>query len=162
MDIIGSAEFSECGKYRYSLHRQWDARKAWCNFIGLNPSTADAVSDDPTIRRCIRFAMDWGYGGLAMTNLFAFRATQPAVMMRESDPVGPNNDAVLIEQANKAGIVIGAWGAHGDFLERGDNVLEMLLSGPPYKMHYLRLTKSGQPSHPLYLPASTKPSRYGI
>jgi len=74
------ATFSPCRKYRYSLFRIWDEDKSLVLFIGLNPSTADEKEDDPTIRRCINFAKQWGwgYGGLIMGNLFSFRATQPS------------------------------------------------------------------------------------
>ena len=75
--MIKSAEISPCGLYRYSLTRKWEAWKGTVNFIMLNPSTADAQEDDPTIRRCIGFAKAWGYGGIVVTNLFAYRATNP-------------------------------------------------------------------------------------
>ena len=80
--MIKSAEFSPDKVYRYELWRIWDEALPVCMFIGLNPSTADETVDDPTIRRCINFAKEWGYGQLVMTNLFAFRATKPAEMMR--------------------------------------------------------------------------------
>ena len=79
-------------------------------FVGLNPSTADETNDDPTIRRCISFAQAWGYEGLCMTNLFAFRATEPSDMMKSPDPVGPENDQALINLAESAGVVVAAWG----------------------------------------------------
>lgn len=84
-------------------------------FVGLNPSTADELLDDPTIRRCVAFARSWGYGALCMTNLFAFRATDPDVMKSADDPVGPENDQHLQDLANGASVVIAAWGVHGTF-----------------------------------------------
>jgi hypothetical protein len=121
-------------------------------FVGLNPSTADAMLDDPTIRRCIGFARSWGYGGLMMTNLFAFRATLPRAMKAAIDPIGPDNDQVLRTAYLNAGIVIAAWGAHGAHKGRDVAVRAMLP-----RLHYLRLTQGGHPGHPLYLPGSLSP-----
>ena len=89
------AVLSECKKYRYMLRRVWDRTKPACLFIGLNPSTADATVDDPTIRRCVGFADSWGYGELVVGNLYAFRATKPKDMFNQDDPVGPFNDLWL-------------------------------------------------------------------
>lgn len=89
------ATLSEDRKYRYTLTRIWDETKPKVMFIGLNPSTADETKDDPTIIRCINFAKSWGYGGLEMTNLFAFRATNPKVMKNEKEPIGKDNDTWL-------------------------------------------------------------------
>jgi hypothetical protein len=121
-------------------------------FVGLNPSTADETLDDPTIRRCMGFARSWGYDGLCMTNLFAFRATDPSVMKAAEDPVGPMNDSILVSLAENAGIVVAAWGVHGSYLGRDRAVIEMLP-----QLHCLRLTISGHPAHPLYLPAGLEP-----
>jgi hypothetical protein len=121
-------------------------------FIGLNPSTANETEDDPTIRRCISFAKSWGYDGLCMTNLFAFRATLPAVMLAEPDPVGQDNDQHLLAMAAKAGVVIAAWGTPGVHMGRADAVKAMVPN-----LHYLRLTKAGHPGHPLYLPGDLVP-----
>ena len=145
------AVFSPCRTYRYALHRKW-GQGACALFIGLNPSTADEKRNDPTIRRCIGFARSWGYDGLVMANLFAFRATQPADMKLAADPVGPDNDATLCQLAKDAGVVVAAWGAHGAHLDRGAQVRAMLPG-----LHHLRLTKDGHPGHPLYLPASLTP-----
>ncbi|MEP0894347.1 DUF1643 domain-containing protein [Leptolyngbya boryana FACHB-1624] len=82
-------------------------------FVGLNPSTADETHDDPTIRRCTKFAKDWGYSGLCMTNLFAYRATDPKEMIASVDSIGLENDQYLLEYAARAGIVVAAWGNHG-------------------------------------------------
>jgi hypothetical protein len=91
-DTERAAVLSECGRYRYVLTRTWDHDLAACAFIGLNPSTADAHEDDPTIRRCIRFARDWGHGGLIMLNLFAWRSTDPRGLLDAIFPVGPPAD----------------------------------------------------------------------
>ena len=147
----GGAYISACKRYRYSLWRQW-AEGSSVMFVGLNPSTADATIDDPTIRRCIGFARAWGYGGLIMTNLFAWRDTSPRNMMAAYDPIGLDNDRVLQESQCKAALTVAAWGAHGAYLGRGSFVRQLLP-----RMHYLRLTKNGHPGHPLYLPGNLRP-----
>lgn len=121
--------------------------------IGLNPSTADARQDDPTIRRCIGFARDWGYGGLVVTNLFAFRATYPADLKAAADPVGPRNDAWIRRMAGQVEIIVAAWGNDGLWLDRSERVQQMLAG----RLHCLRLNAGGEPAHPLYLPAGLNP-----
>jgi len=120
----GTAEFSPCRSYRYSLWRSWSgllpSDKGYAMFVGLNPSTADEANDDPTIRRCIGFAQAWGYDALFMANIFAFRATEPEVMKAADAPVGTDNDRLLLELAGNAGIVIAAWGTNGTFQGRGE------------------------------------------
>jgi hypothetical protein len=149
-----SAVFSPCRVYRYSLWRRWSAGD-YAMFIGLNPSTADETNDDPTVRRCINFARSWGYGALCMTNIFAFRATDPADMKMVGDPVGPGNDDALNRLASGAGVVVAAWGVHGTHHGRHSAVRAMLPT-----LHFLRLTKDGHPGHPLYLQASLRPTRW--
>lgn len=144
--------FSPCRTYRYTLWREWIGGSGYAMFVGLNPSTADETMDDPTIRRCIAFAKAWGYAGICMTNLFAFRATDPRIMKSAVDPVGPENNRYLIELSERAGVVVAAWGAHGVHLSRDLAVKAMLPS-----LHYLRLTKGGHPGHPLYLPGTLEP-----
>lgn len=138
-------------RYRYTLWRRWGDGKA-CMFVGLNPSTADADIDDPTIRRCVNFARAWGFDALVMTNLFAWRATDPRDMMAAVDPVGVDNDWWLQAASVGCGLTVAAWGAGGAYQGRGVEVRRMLR-----EPHYLRLTKSGQPGHPLYLPAHLRP-----
>jgi len=149
---MSSAEFSPCRRWRYTLWRWWDTGKDFTMVIGLNPSTADEMNDDPTVRRCIRFAHDWGYGGLCMTNIFAIRATNPKVMLAHPEPVGPENDSYLQDVSQKAGIIIAAWGVHGKHLGRGDAVAQMIPN-----LRCLGITKEGRPRHPLYLRADSKP-----
>ncbi|WP_094556160.1 DUF1643 domain-containing protein [Synechococcus sp. 1G10] len=148
-----SAVFSPCGHYRYSLWRRWEPAGALVMVIGLNPSTADAQSDDPTVRRCIGYAKDWGYGGLCLTNLFAFRARRPEAMKAAADPVGPENDLHLLAIASQAALKLAAWGVHGRHLGR-DAELAARLPG----LHCLRLSKGGHPTHPLYLPRGLSPT----
>lgn len=133
-------------EYRYTLWRLWALERGLVQFIGLNPSTADETNDDPTIRRCIGFAKAWGYGGICMTNLFAFRATRPSDMTREREPVGPDNDGWLAETANVASLTVAAWGVRGSHLGR-DRQVQALIPN----MKCLGLTKQGHPAHPLYL-----------
>lgn len=147
-----TALFSECRRYRYTLRRHWGGRRGYAMFVGLNPSTADEERDDPTVRRCIGYAQSWGYSGLCMTNIFAFRATDPAVMLAEPDPVGPDNDYWLLESARRAAIVVAAWGVHGAHRDRHAAVRGLLPS-----LHLLRLTQQGYPGHPLYLPKALTP-----
>lgn len=120
--------------------------------IGLNPSTADEKDDDQTIRRCVDFAKSWGYGGLCMANLFAFRATEPADMFAEKYPVGSGNDEWLVKLSAKAGVIVAAWGNDGAHLGRSREVIRLLPN-----LHYLKMNKTGEPAHPLYLKATLKP-----
>lgn len=157
-DIQKSAEISECGLYRYTLSRHWaKADPTYALFIGLNPSTADATSDDPTLRRCMAFARDWGFGGLVLVNLFAFRATDPKDMKAAADPIGPRNDDRITTEARHAGVVVTAWGAHGRYLNRDIKVMR-LLTAAGVKMVCLGRTKDGSPRHPLYLPKTAERS----
>lgn len=151
------AIFSPDRTYRYMLWRQWDDELPKCTFIGLNPSTADENFDDPTIRRCIRFAKDWGYGRMQMLNLFAYRATDPLVMRLAEDPVGPQNDRWLVEACERSALVVAAWGMHGLYRGRQDHVDGLLEAFP---VQCLGKTKSGCPRHPLYLRATTQPERW--
>lgn len=142
------ADISTDGLYRYSLWRVWDKSKPSVLFICLNPSTADATDDDPTIRRCIGFAKSWGFGSLYMGNLFAFRATNPNELFEARDPVGANNDKWLLELSLKCQKVVFAWGANGNLLGRNKTVA---LTFP--EAYCIKRTKEGHPSHPLYLKA---------
>jgi hypothetical protein len=120
----------------------------------LNPSTADETADDPTVARCTRRARLWGYGGLIVTNLFAYRATDPAGLRSAPDPVGPEGDTAIVAAARDAALVVCAWGNHGAYRGRATAVLA-LLDGLGVSPHHLALTRRGEPAHPLYL-------RYGL
>ncbi len=148
------AAFSPCGRYRYGLWRRWGAGQA-ALFIGLNPSTADAEIDDPTVRRCMRFARDWGYAGLLVANLFGLRSTDPRGLRGLRDPIGPDNDAWIARYQEQAGLVVAAWGAGGALNGRDRAVLAMLKTP-----RCLGKTKAGAPRHPLYIAASTRPRAY--
>ena len=151
--VESGAEFSSCRTYRYSLWRFWEKETRYVAFVGLNPSTADEHKDDPTVRRCINYAKDWGYGGLIMLNLFAHRSTDPKKLYSVNHPVGPENDFHLRSASSKAGITIAAWGNHGDYVNRANTVIKILT-----KPHYLKLTNAGCPGHPLYLKKDLKPT----
>ena len=150
--IRRSANFSRCRQYRYALWRWWGDGDDYALIVGLNPSTADHRQDDPTIRRCIGFARDWGYSGLCVANLFAYRATFPGDLMAAEDPIGPRNDYWLRQVSMKAAIVVCGWGNHGLWQGRADTVKRMLPG-----MHMLRMNGSGEPAHPLYLPKGLIP-----
>lgn len=158
------AVISECGKYRYSLTREWDIgpRALW---IMLNPSVADALLDDPTIRRCIGFSQSYEFheffgdkfGSLEVVNLFAFRATDPKDMATAKangvDIVGPENDRHITEAASRASLVIAAWGADKLAPLRSVLIRRLIV---PHELHALGKSKSGAPKHPLYLPANAE------
>jgi hypothetical protein len=149
MEGMMAAVISDCGQYRYALTRWWGDGPV-CGFIMLNPSTADAEKDDPTIRRCVGFARREGCGALLVLNLFAFRATNPRDMADAADPVGPHTDHYLLDLIqNVDGPLIAAWGAHWMAGERANDVTAMI------GRHCVCLgkTKDGSPRHPLYVPA---------
>lgn len=154
-ELIRSADFSPCRMYRYTLWRHW-SQGPCLMVIGLNPSTADETQDDPTIRRCIRFAKDWGFHGLLMTNLFAFRATDPEVMKAHAHPIGTENDYHLKECSRCVRMVLAAWGVHGTHQGRAEQVVKLL----GRDIHCLGWTKDGHPRHPLYVRADQKPVIY--
>jgi hypothetical protein len=151
----GAAQFSEDGVYRYTLTRRWGAGRR-AVFIMLNPSTADADVNDPTVARCCRYARDWGMGQLLVLNLFALRSTDPRGLRTHPNPVGPENDHVF-RAVQREDLVVAAWGTHGAFGDRDAQVLG-LLRERRVAVHYLRLTKNNHPAHPLYLPASLRPT----
>jgi len=150
------ATFSPCRRWRYLLWRRWDAAKPAANFLMLNPSTADEVKLDPTCARARDYAERWGYGALIVTNIFAFRNTNPKQMKAAADPVGPGNDAAIVKAARESEIVVCAWGNHGSFLERSSRV-RALLNKSRIKLHTLRINANGEPAHPLYLPGRLEP-----
>ncbi len=118
--------------------------------IGLNPSTADADEDDPTIRRCIAFADREGCGALAMGNLFALRATDPKALLHATNPVGPENERWLRYLGEHVSVVVAAWGAAPIAKRQAAQVAQMFES-----LRCFGRTKSGAPRHPLYLRADT-------
>lgn len=145
-----NADISECQKYRYSLERVWDQHKPLIGFIGLNPSTADSTEDDATISRCIQFAKSWDAGGIYMTNLFAYRATIPADMMEQENPIGTKNDNYLAQMPSKTSKIVACWGNNGAHNNRANQVKELLKEN----LFCLAVNKTGEPKHPLYVKGS--------
>lgn len=153
------ATIDPAGRYRYSLWREWDANGSRVAFVLLNPSTADANRDDPTVRRCIGLARAWGCGSLEVVNLFACRATNPGVLREVADPVGPENDRYLLEAARRAQRIVLAWGARGNLHGRDRAILRLLGGGG--ELDCLGTTRGGQPRHPLYVSSAAVPIPYG-
>lgn len=158
----GLCHFSPDRKHRYTLFRDlispdsdFKLRSGYCMFVGLNPSTADESQNDPTVTRCIHYAQKWGFKQFVMANIFAYRATQPTDMKTYPDPVGSNNDFWLRRLAKDAGLVLCAWGNHGDYLNRGQEVKNLLADITT--LHCLKVTKLGHPVHPLYQRADLQP-----
>jgi hypothetical protein len=154
-DAQSEAVYSDCEAYRYLLTRVWGpGPKAL--FVMLNPSTATEVQNDPTVERCERRARALGFGAFRVTNIFAFRATDPRVMRAAADAVGPANDAAIRDSAGWADRIICAWGNHGLHLGRGARV-EALLRATGAPLSHLGLTDAGQPRHPLYVGYARQP-----
>lgn len=171
------ATLSSDGSYRYLLWREWRGThnpQHWrwhgkpgeygepraCLFIMLNPSTADAEKDDPTIRRCVNFTKAWKYERLEVVNLFAYRSSKPEELLRlthDANIEGDDNSRIVTKHAAQAGVIICAWGAYGSYLKQGEAVLGWLPHAPRF---CLGTTKSGEPKHPLYVDADTKLQLY--
>lgn len=144
-----SAKISPCGRYRLELRRVWEAGPE-AAFIMLNPSTADAEVDDPTIRRCISFAIREGCGSIAVANLFAFRATKPTDLASCSDPVGGDSaEAALGAVVGRCDVIICAWGSAAI---AADRAAQFARKYSHRELFCLGTTKSGAPKHPLYVP----------
>ncbi len=158
-DIVRSAAISKDGVYRFSLNRQWGdrGRIVW---IMLNPSTADATVDDPTIRRCIGFTRDWGFGALTVVNLFPLRATDPAELRTHDEPkeILKMNLGYIESECGWSAPdhVICAWGTHGALLRRNKLVIDRL-TALGVTLNVLGLTEDRHPKHPLYLKKDLKP-----
>lgn len=145
-----SAVFDETGQYRYCLERIWDPSHPRLAIVMLNPSQADGRVDDPTIRRCCGLSHQWGYGAIAVVNLFAYRSAHPVELKRVSDPIGPENDRFLVAAAEQSAAILLAWGNSGSWRGRDRIVLDLLHPYRPQWCH-LGLNQTGQPRHPLYV-----------
>lgn len=150
----GEADFSSCKTWRYNLKRFWDQNKPRLCFVMLNPSTATADTEDATTRRVLKMAREWGFGSYEAVNLFALRSVSPKLLKKVEDPIGPENDYYIQEAVESAEKVVAAWGVHGTYLDRNQDVLKLLSS---FDIHYLKLSKDGHPCHPLYLPSGLEP-----
>lgn len=146
------AYISKCGRFRYALWRSWQESPKSVMFIGLNPSYADAEKDDRTVTSCIGYATSWGYGGLIMANLFAFRSTDPGALWEAEDPIGQENDRWLLRLSHTTDMTVAAWGNDGAFLTRDQAVRRLIPD-----MYCLKLTMQGQPHHTRGLSAALKP-----
>ena len=155
-DAPSEAIYSPCEAYRYLLTRTWDTSLGRVLFIMLNPSTATEVQNDATVERCERRARALGFGAFRVTNIFAYRATDPRDMRAQEDPIGPGNDDAILESVPWADQVVCAWGTHGAHLDRGPAV-EQLLRATGKPLYHLGLSKAGHPKHPLYISYSEQP-----
>jgi hypothetical protein len=144
------ASFDPTGQYRYCLGRQWGSGPILATIM-LNPSRADGCVDDPTLRRCVGLAQEWGFGALEVVNLFAYRSSHPRLLQQVPDPVGPANDGVLLLVAQRADALLLAWG-NGGSLGGRDRIVLSLLAADRRKFHCLGINRTGQPRHPLYVP----------
>lgn len=157
-----SAIISKCGNYRYLLRRIWGEGDKMISFVMLNPSTADSFEDDPTIRRCIGFAQKWGFSGMYILNLFAYRSTDPKELLKVDDPIGESNQMYLSDYTSISEMIVLAWGNY--------SIVEKLKSKFPEYSPYVRNKKpelhclgqniKGDPKHPLYLKKDLKPINY--
>ena len=155
-DAPSTATYSDCERYRYALTRTWDAGGKRVLFVMLNPSKATEVQNDPTVERCERRARALGFGAFQVTNIFAWRDTDPFQMRKAKDPIGPDNDAAIFAGVAWADQVIAAWGTHGAHMNRGPQVTT-LLQGTGKPLYTLGLSKHGHPKHPLYISYSQQP-----
>ncbi|ALI55895.1 DUF1643 domain-containing protein [Celeribacter marinus] len=149
-DAPSVAIYSDCERYRYSLTRTWDTQGRKALFVMLNPSTATEVQNDPTVERCERRARVLGFGAFCVTNIFAWRDTDPKNMRAAADPIGPENDTTILDFSGWADDIICAWGTHGAHLSRGATI-EALLRETGRDLYHLGLSKAGHPKHPLYI-----------
>jgi hypothetical protein len=153
------ATFDETRKFRYTLWRNWSQTlyvPERCAFIGLNPSTADEHQLDPTVTRCVNWSKEWGFGGMAMLNLFAYRATDPTDMKKHPSPCGLDNCDAIRNVVNSASRVVLCWGNHGTHMDRAQYVTSELLKGVDRDRIFTFGTNlNGEPKHPLYLRGDT-------
>lgn len=152
-EVKSDAAFTEDGKHRICLSRIWDDTKPKVMFIGLNPSTANATSDDPTIRRVKLMAKAWGYGGIYMMNLFTYISTDPKALNKQFGNVF-KADTWLITIADRCDKIIFAWG-NFNVLGRDKQVAELFPEA-----YALYINKNGSPKHPLYCKSDIQPVKY--
>jgi hypothetical protein len=179
VDVVGSAQggadLSECSRYRYRLWRDgWSEDDRACLFVMLNPSTADAMTDDPTIRKCVGFCKRWGFGRLFVVNLFAYRSTSPDGLLNpggfheDADEeawtaVGPDNDAFVTAECAAANRIVLAWGSHRpvrELIRWRVAALREIINRCSDKVVTLGFCKDGSPRHPLMLAYATEPQKY--
>ena len=157
---MNPCHFSPCRRYRYTLTHDFadlfgaPSGRGYVAWIGLNPSGADESRLDPTLWRIRAYTHRLGFRAFKMLNLFAYRTTDPRVLRKVADPVGPDNDHYLLEGCRQAALVVCCWGTDGGYRGRDCQVIELLRGTP---LHALALTKMGHPRHPLYLKGTCRP-----
>jgi hypothetical protein len=157
--IQSTAVFSPCDRYRYRLERRWSDAPL-CMFLMMNPSTADIQIDDPTCRAAREFAKLWGFGGLIVSNTFAYRSTAPGGLLQIDDPVGPENDAHILQAAHDSGRIIAAWGLPPKKLRWRGAAVAAMLGAAGFPLLCLKTNGDGSPAHPLYIARKTLPYPY--
>jgi hypothetical protein len=159
--LHAGATFSDDREYRYRLFRSWNEKRPPVTWLMLNPSTADERILDNTVRGCLKRAMDWNYGELWITNLFALRSTDPRALYEHADPVGPDNDEHIAEVVDftykRGGIVIAGWGTHGKLRDRGEFVRQKI-GAMGHLLYTLHVNADGSPKHPLYVAHDVMPT----
>lgn len=158
------AKFSKNNIYRYNLIREWKEdhlkEKRTICFIGLNPSVGNSIDDDPTIRRMVNFAKAYGANGINIVNLFALVTTYPKYLKdSEHDPIGINNDEIIIKTAKKCWMTFACWGNNGEIKRRGEKIINLLKKNN-ITIYCFGLTSRLNPKHPLYLKSNTLPAIY--
>lgn len=159
---ISGAIFSDDRRFRYALWRIWDLSPKSMSrvlFIGLNPSTANGTKDDPTVVRMVGFAKSWGFGGLFVGNLFSIVSANPAVLLTDTSKelYGGRNDTVIKRMRELCTLVVVGWGEFGKRVGYRPAAVMDLVGEP---VHCIKVNRSGEPSHPLYLSGSLKLIRY--
>lgn len=153
--IHKSAIYSDCEKYRYELRRVWNHKEKLVCWIMLNPSTADAEHNDPSVQRCMNYTKSWKYGGVIITNLFGLRSTDPKKLWSTNEPIGPGNEEFIINADKEADLTVMAWGIHGLYKNQAQHILNFLR-----QPHFLSLTRNCCPRHPLYLKKNLQPQKW--
>lgn len=157
---VRGATISPCGRYRSHLSRVWNPNKPYALFVMLNPSIADALVDDPTIRRCVGFARSWRFGGAVVVNLFQLRATDPKVLLQTDEKNPDICDEVIWGAMRKAGVIVAAWGALHPKLAYRAFQFHRLAQKQGGAVKCFGLTKGAWPRHPLYLPSDAQLQPY--
>jgi len=154
-DVRSRADFSPCGRWRTALERRWDGAAfgsgGHAAFIGMNPSVADELADDPTVAGCMARARAWGFGAAVMLNIFAYRATDKQRLLDTDDPIGPGNDAAILAHARAAGLVVAAWGQPPRALRGRGAQVARLLAAAGIGLRCFAINADGSPKHPLYV-----------
>jgi hypothetical protein len=165
----GRAILSDCGRYRYTLERAWAQIPRYVLWIMHNPSKADASIDDATVRRCRGFALSWGYTGILVANLYAYRSTDPFELWRQAaakvDVIGPDNQRHVVGLLRRASLVICAWGQEGPVQSARFNVLQAIReTHTPHilRMNHNKFGHETEPSHPVRLSGKLQPTRWPI